>query len=431
MNYGNSTFLKGLHWQYAILLTNAIYLLFASFANSATVQFSEIKALNGVLPQKTEHYEIETKVDLAPPYYRFDVISSHGPYEVQSIKNLLKVCHEIRVMEEYGKTDEGNQTWKGAKDTFKDIGSGAKMLVKDPNAARKAIGRSLSKTARSIGRFFRKSTKKTEERKSSEGRNRDIGAGGTLYAKTARQFANRLQLDVYTDNPYATSLIKEVAEDQGAGKAAVGVATFLIAPVPGIRTVTRGSLTSDAIDAETEILITDNTPEELRYQLRKKFSTANSRSKTSAFDTFLANGNFNPRQTAYLAAYLRVFKSLDQHKEAIEQLGAITTETDADFITSQYEMLTALHLKKSQLKKLVPIGSIIGGLTEDGVLIVPTPFDTVKSSDYVTGLLGEIKTAATKVRAKETRLHLIGAGTGEINGVKIVGNILHDPELSK
>jgi len=431
MNYGKSAFARGLHWQYAILLALAIYLFFTSFANSATVRFSEIQALNGVLPQKTEHYEIESKVDIAPPYYRFEVITSHGPYEVQSIKNLLKVCHEIRVMEEYGKTDEGNQTWKGAKDTFKDIGSGAKMLVKDPNAARKAIGRSLSKTARSIGRFFRKSTKKTEERKSSEGRNRDIGAGGSLYAKTARQFANRLQLDVYSDNPYAKTLITEVAEDQGAGKAVVGVASFMLVPVPGIRTVTRGSLTSDAIDAETEILITDNTPEELRYQLRKKFSAANSRSLTSAFDTFLANANFNPRQTAYLTAYLRVFKSLDQRKEAIGQLGAITTETDADFITSQYEMLTALHLKKSKLKQLVPIGSIIGGLTEDRVLIVPTPFDTASPNDYLTGLVEDIKNAAAKIKAKESRLYLIGAGTGEINGVKIVGNILHDPELSK
>ncbi len=110
MNYGKSALLKGLHWQYTVLAAIAIYLLFASFANSATISFGEIDALNGVLPQKTEHYEVDPQVTVAPPYYRFQVVTKHGPNEVQSIKNLLKVCHEIRVMEEYGKTEEGNQT---------------------------------------------------------------------------------------------------------------------------------------------------------------------------------------------------------------------------------------------------------------------------------------------------------------------------------
>ena len=207
----------------------------------------------------------------------------------------------------------------------------------------------------------------------------------------------------------------------------MGVATFLLAPVPGIRTVTRGSLNSNAIDAENEVLIADNSPDEIRYQLQKKFAAANSRSLTSAFDKFLANDNFNPRQTDYIAAYLRIFKDADDRKEAIEQLGSIATETDADFITSQYEMLAAVHLKKSKIKKLVPIGAVLGGLTEDKTLIVPTPFDNIEKSDLVT----EINAAAKRARAKESQIYLIGSGSGELNGVKIVGNILHDSELNK
>lgn len=396
-----------------------------------TVKYADIEALKGILPQKTEHYEIKDPVVIAPPYYNFSIDTKHGPYEIQSIKNLLKVCHEIRVMEEYAKTDEGDQTWAGARDTFKSIGSGAKMIVKDPNAARKAIARSLSKTARSIGRLFNKASKKTDERKSSEGRNRDIGAGGQLYAKTARQFAHRMQLDVYTDNPYAQALMREVAKQQGAGRAAVGVATFFLSPIPGLRTITRGSLTSDAINAEAELLISDNTPAEMRHQLRKKFiadrklSSFRNKKEIAEFDAFLANGNFNPRQEAYLGLYLTKFKNMDGIRDAIKQLGEITTETDADFITSQYELLFAIHSKKTRLKKLQPIGSIIGAVDEAGKLLVAAPFDVVGNTTYLRNLSAEIKEAG------DATILMLGKPSGSINGVRTEGSLLKDPALTK
>ncbi len=43
----------------------------------------------------------------------------------------------------------------------------------------------------------------------------------------------------------------------------------------------------------------------------------------------------------------------------------------------------------------------------------------------------EINAAAKRSRDKESKIYLIGSGSGELNGVKIVGNILHDSELNK
>lgn len=408
-----------------------------SSASAATVEFDSLETLRGVVPRQTDHYEITKRVELAPPYLLFQVNTDHGTYDVQSVRNLLKVCHEIRVMAEYRQTEEGNQTWQGAKDSFKDIGAGAKMLVKDPNAARKAIGRSISKTARSIGRFFRKKKEAVPERQSSEGRNRDLGAGGTTYAKTARQFAHRLQLDVYTDNPFAKAFIGSVAEQQGLGKAAVGVATFLVAPVPGIRTATRGSLTSDAIRAETETLIADNNPDELRYQLRKKFLTANAlqegadREVIAAFDAFLANGNFNPRQEAYLALELEAFGNLPGRADAIARLGEITTETDADLLVMQYELLSAVHRKKTPIARLVPFGANISGLTQGGELILVTPFDTLAATDFLNTLATDLKAAATRVGAAKVRWLILGDAPPEFQGVATAGNLLNDPDLNR
>lgn len=421
----------------AIFLSLASLPLSIAMVGAQTVRFDSISTLKDVLPQKTEFYEVEDAVRVEPPYYIFTVNSDHGTYDVQSIRNLLKTCHEIRVMEEYRKTDEGNQTWKGARDSFKDIGSGAKMLVKNPNAARKAIGRSISKSARSLGRFFRKKTQEKPERKSSEGRNRDLGAGGLTYAKTARQFSHRMQLDVYTDNPYAKALIGSVAQQQGAGKAAVGVATFLLAPVPGLRTVTRGSLTSDAINAETEILIADNNPDELRYQLKKKFIATHEldekkdADRIADYDAFLANANFNPRQEAYLAFYLELLSDLPGRDAAIKQLGTIQTETDADLIVSQYEILTAIHRKKTKLTKLVPFGANLTGLTDDGILLLACPFDHLGESEYLSGLSAGFLQAKSQAGADKARLVIIGSAANAPKGIEVAGDVLKDPDLTK
>lgn len=419
------------------LLAGAVLLSSILDADSAATDFATLPMLRGILPGKTDYYEIDQKVGLAPPYLVFQVKSTHATYEVQSVRSLLKTCHEIRVMEEYRKTSEGNQTWAGAKDSFKDIGAGATLLVKDPNAARKAIGRSLSKTARSIGRFFRKQTQDTPERKSSEGRDRDLGAGGRSYAKTAREFAHRLQLDVYTDNPYARALISSVAEQQGVGKAAVGVATFLLAPVPGLRTVTRGSLTSDAINAEREILIADNNPAEMRHQMKKRFLANNGlvegrdTDPIAAYDAFLSNGNFNPRQEAYLDLYLELLGNISGRTEALKHLGEIQTETDADLIVSQYELLATIHQKKSKLTRLIPFGANVGGLTMDDELLFACPFDTLAETDYLTGLARELQAAATNVAAKKTRWLILGEADDFFQGIPVTANLLLDPELNK
>lgn len=86
---------------------------------------------------KTEHFEIAETVKISGPYYVFDVKADHGEYEVESVAKLTKVCHEIRAIEEYRATPEGESAWKGAKDHLGQIGQGAKAIVKNPRESAK------------------------------------------------------------------------------------------------------------------------------------------------------------------------------------------------------------------------------------------------------------------------------------------------------
>jgi len=104
-------------------------------AVAAEVRFENIRSLDGLLPRKTQFYEVAPEVKLKGAYYQFKVKSGHGTYEVESIRNLLKVCHEIKVMEQYKATDAGGEVWKGFSGSLKNLGTGAKAIVTNPNRA--------------------------------------------------------------------------------------------------------------------------------------------------------------------------------------------------------------------------------------------------------------------------------------------------------
>jgi hypothetical protein len=418
---------------YAII---AGLLLLPSALVAAQIQFDDIAVLKGMLPRQTKVYEIDPVVMQKGPYYQFKVKADHGAYEVESIRNLLKVCHEIRMMEQYKATDEGGEVWKGFSGSLKGLGTGAKAIVTNPNQARKAIGRSLSKTGRSIGRLF--SRDKEDEPKSSSGADRDTAAGGKYYGKTARIFAYDLKLDVYTDNPYAHELIGEAAKREAMGKLVISGA-LLVSPIPGLYVTLYGAMTPDSIDGETERLIRDNLPSELRFQLARKYAQANGLDRKkdartiAAYNAFLENPNFNPREIAYLATYLNQLKDAANLGGAIAQLGKIAKVGDAVFITAQYELLATLNKRVGKVARLVPVGTMIGAVNEAGGFVMATSHDVAGNSAELTAVRKQILSAKRKSKAKTATLYVIGpadksfARASAKSGLTVTDNLLKHP----
>jgi len=408
-------------------------------AVAAEVRFENIRSLDGLLPRKTEFYEVAPEVKLKGAYYQFKVKSGHGTYEVESIRNLLKVCHEIKVMEQYKATDAGGEVWKGFSGSLKNLGTGAKAIVTNPNRARKAIGRSFSKAGRSIGRLFKR--KKDDDAKSSTGQDRDEAAGGSYYGKTARIFAYDLKLDVYTENPYARELMHAAAKREALGKLVISSA-MLAVPVPGLYVTLYGALTPDSIDGKTEIFIRDHLPSELRFQLNRNYVRDNGLDKRkdakqiAAYDKFLKNPNFSPREIAYLANHLVKMKAAENLSGAIAQLGAIHTVAEAMFIAGQYELLNALNKRHSKITKLVPLGSKIGAVNEAGDFVMTSSFDVAGNSSELESLSKQILEAKQANHAGGAKLYTIGApspkftSASQRSGLVIIGNLLQRPEFT-
>ena len=360
----------------------------ASAADSA-VKFSEIESLKGSVQQKTEHYEIADTVKISGPYYVFEVKADHGEYEVESVAKLTKVCHDIRAIEEYVATPEGKTAWKGAKDHMRQIGQGAKAIVKNPKESGKAIGRALGKTGRQVKNlikspFGRKKKKKEAE---EEAKKQAKSAGGMMGGKQARTLAYKLQVDVYTDNPYMRGLLDSVAKQEAKGSLGVSAALFVFAPVAGLGYATKGALTPGAYEEQTELLIRDNHATELKYQLRKKFGVdfdldkRKDKEQLEELQAFLDNPNYTPREVAYGCLYLTRMKDAKGIRETVNHLAAVSEQAAAQFLIRQLELYSAAHQGGQAVAELMSAANRIVAVGDDGKGFALAPYDLAAASE--------------------------------------------------
>lgn len=406
----------------------------------ATTSLASIEILKDLSP-KNKYYTIDETVHVASPYYRFLVKSPHGDYDVTSIRDLFKVCHEIRIIEEYRATDQGSQAWKGASESVKNIGRGAKQIVKEPKESAKAFARAGGKLMRSIGRFIKKKTGKEDEKKSGDGTDRDKGGEGLFSGKHARQFASEVGLDVYTDNPYAQALIQEVAKARSKGTIGTSVGMFFLAPVQGLGLLSN-SLTPNGFNAEIERLIRDEDPAELRYVLAERYKKELGFAGEAEGDegipikTLLDNPNYSPREQSYLYYYLRCLvkpesgAGVTDFQAVIDSLGKMSTPDAATSVTNQMELLSAYQAHVKDLTKFTTVSQKIGAVTGKKEMLFILPYDFADNTSEMQKFLDEVAASAQKQGVKKIQLWFTGKSTSDLiakakaRGITVKENIL-------
>jgi hypothetical protein len=411
-------------------------LLFCTYGfGSETVSYSSITTLKR-LSQSNKYYTIDDTVRIDAPYYRFLVKSSHGDYDVLSIKDLLKVCHEICIIEEYRKTDQGSQAWKGASESLKDIGRGAKQIVKEPKESAKAFARAGGKLVRGVGRFIKKKFDK-EEKDASGDTDRAKGGEGFVVGKHAREFAAEVGLDVYSDNPYVQALIQEVAKARSKGSIGTSVGLFFLSPIQGLGLLSN-SLTPNGFDAETEKLIRDESPAELRYVLTKKYEKelGIAPGKESIVEDLLDNPNYSPREQAYLYLYLKRLGKPDTGtavegvSDTIKYLSKVQTPNAATHAINQMELFSAYQTHAKDLTRLTAASDKIGAITEKKELFFIIPYDIVESTPEMKKFLDEVVKFAKTQGTKGTQLWFTGDVTrGFTSESKAKGVIVQEDVL--
>ena len=388
-------------------LSLALFLALAVVAARAgeTVNYNDIAALQTVLPQQSQDYTIDPVVEVQEPYYVFRVSSPHHPlYTVTGIGNLIKLCHEITMMEWFYTTETGSQVWVGVKDSVKTTAAGAKQLVLHPGASFQGMKRSVKRTGRSIKDMV---TGIGKDKKSSDGKNLEQGAGNLLTSDTARKVAYELHLDAYTQNVWVRKLIENIALRRSAGGAAVSVATTLTVPMTTLVSVSssfaiNGALTPGAYLEQVEVLLRDNPPGELYRELAKHMMNIGIQKDSKElllFQAFTQNPNYTPHDKAYMTSFLVKLSDVAGMGEVLQTLSTTPNTHEASILFNQLQFLSAFNKQRFNLTRFVVNEDNVFAKDNADVLIAILPFDTVDRGEGMEDTLGFIKTTPAASRS--------------------------------
>lgn len=385
-----------------------------------TVPLSSIRVLDNVLP-KSRNYTIDPDVGLDAYYYRFKVRTPHGEYEAVSVRNLVKLGHEIDVLERFRQTDDQNHVWTGISQSASGIGRGAKNLVLHPGQSIKQVGEGAGRFMRATGRIFTAPFREKKPRFASNGVDRALLGRGPAGGER-RLMAYELGIDVYTGNPAVQELLNEVARKRVAGKLPLTASVFAL---PG-GTIFALSLTPMGHDPSTEELIRDHSPEELKRVLALRYLEQfglDYEEPGDPVDDLLDNPNYSPREQAYIWRYLTDLQGVQGVDAAMKFLADQYSVERASIVSAQLELLSLLHSRvpKRRLVKFVPVRNTLGAVSGDNTLCLVISVDTVRFwGDVKTSLELSLK-AARKTGAD--RIEIWSTGDVDEKSVKLANRM--------
>lgn len=279
------------------------------------------------VPVKSEYYSVESmKEGPDPGFLTFKVRSAHAVYETEDVLSLIKLLHEIEVIEKIRRNENTSGFFDGAASSVEATADGLVKLVTSPIQSGKSIGRAAGKVGRSIGGLFRS---KEEGEKSS--------FGESVLGSAERELAKQFGVDVYTRNPYLKALLRKMARARVGGKSFVFLATFLI-PVGAISV----AVTAGGINGGADQLVNDNDRMEL-YRLNKN-ALVQMLVPAADAEKFLNSPYFTPREATYIRTYMEQLHKTLGFRQILKAAAAAKSESEA------HKILYSARLAAEQAK---------------------------------------------------------------------------------
>ncbi len=253
--------------------------------------------------KKTAYYEILSAVPAKEPgWLQFRVAAPHAEYEVEGVQGLLKLLHEITVIEKIRRREMGSGFEEGVEDSVKATGRGFARLVSHPVESGKGIKTAAGKLGRGFGGVFRRKEK-----------GESSSFGEKLLGGSERELAKEFQVDVYTANPHLRKLLRDMAKARMGGKGAVTVGKILL-PVAGLASV---ALTASGVNAAADQVVNDSSRGEL-FSLNKE-ALLKLGFEESLVRSFLNLPYYSPREATYVRFYLEKMKGVEGSGQVLEK----------------------------------------------------------------------------------------------------------------
>lgn len=288
---------------------------------------------------------------------------------------------------------------QGTWDTLKKVPSGIEGLF---DHIGKEISTYWGKSKRAIAGPSESVKKKNRDEIASSAKKQSVNyaAKWSGYSSSERDWFKRLEIDPYTDN---TELLEEIARVARI-ESGVSIAFKFVPGVAGIAYV--GDINRGLSYSRSLAVYKD--PEELRQKNRKALKVLNL--PDACIEAFLKCDAISPSLQTAATHFIEKLNGLSGLDKLVCKIGAATTVEQALFLIESTRYLALYHHAVKPLQKLLDGFVVSGGLTADGVVILPLPLDNVSLTrsfskrwcEFTRGLRREKKVKSVELRFRST-----------------------------
>ena len=308
-----------------------------------------------------EHFSVHEDVLTYGFTNHYTIISPFGTFEVDGDDMLPIRIHEIQAiaaLQEIKKTAAfGNATTRAAKGSVK----GAWNLITHP------VG-TISGVPKGAGRFFSRIGGVVKGKRTDREDSKTKELFG--FSKVKRQYAQKLEVDVYSSNKL---LQKELNSISWAGFAGGGGLSPAMIPADSCSQTAYQSIKSTELVRDMNKILLDYAPDEIRRMNREKLVQIGI--EEYLIEEFLLHSEYSPRHETLIVQILIEMEGVKNRDLFLKQ--AIFAESEIDVFTFQRlaETMYEYHTNIKPIREIIPIRRIVVGYTDDQTLVVMLPVD--------------------------------------------------------
>jgi hypothetical protein len=369
------------------VLIGAVVMLLAGPLAAAVYEVPGDRSAKDVVPAamlKGPHHRIRDVVPTDGYTHRWTVDSEFGIFEVAGDGALRKLIPEIAAIAELRKFSKTEAFGKGLWNATKAPVGFVKSLVTHPVDTVTGVPKGAYEVVENVG------TSVTTSRNPAE----DSRAAQVLKMSSyKRDYAHKLDVDVYSSNKVLQKHLNSVA-----WAASVGDLAFSVAMLPA---GAGGTVVSNVRLANSvKNVVKEEPPQRLR--IRNDETLTRIGIGEDLRKRFLDHPSFTPRQFTIICANLDALTDVAGRDAFVTvALGALD-EVEASFYTTMVQLLRGYHETTSRLIGITPLNRIVVAQAGAGHAILALPLDRLIWTDRVDQVSGHFKSgyAATGFNGK-------------------------------
>ena len=341
----------------------------------------EVRAASDVLPSALlggPHYRVDPTVRTFTFMNQYSVKSDYGVFAAPSDARLRRLVREIAAIAELQKIHQSDAFAKATVEAGKGVIQGAQQLIENPVSTISAVPEAVFSI---FGRV--------SEAAKRGGRSKyEDGVAQNLLAVSSfkREYAQKLDVDVYSSNEALQKELNSVAWASAAGNLTLGAASMVtgatvLQVASGLHTLETAKNIVNALPA-TEL--SRRNREALR-QMRVPASVA---------DRFLQNPLLSPRHQTVIVEGMKVLHGVSGRSAFIQNAARADSEDSALLFQEMAELLAGYHRSVAPIDRIDVYLNLPLAYTSKGSAVVLLPIDrllwTERTSGIATSLAGRI-----------------------------------------